>query len=174
MTDRKPPDLSFTSWVDKQINEAMERGAFDDLPGAGKPLPKRNEADDGMAWVRDWLRREGVSTDEMLPPPLKLRKESHQLKEMAPELRSEDKVREAVAELNLRIKEWRRIPVGPPIFVPLVDEETLVAGWREAHPPQVAESAGAGDAHNDREADKPRWWHRRNRRGASVRSSGCG
>jgi len=171
MTHRKPPDLSFTSWVDKQINEAMERGAFDDLPGAGKPLPKRNEADDGMAWVRDWLRREGVSTDEMLPPPLKLRKESHQLKEMAPELASEDEVREAVAELNHRIKEWRRIPVGPPIFVPLVDEETLVASWREAHLPKVAESAGAGDPRNGGSADKPRWWRRRDRRGASSGST---
>jgi Domain of unknown function (DUF1992) len=39
MTERKPPDLSFTSWIDRQINEAAERGAFDNLPGAGKPLP---------------------------------------------------------------------------------------------------------------------------------------
>jgi hypothetical protein len=174
MTDRKPPDLSFTSWVDKQINEAMERGAFDDLPGAGKPLPKRSQADDGMDWVRDWLRREGVSTDEMLPPPLKLRKESHQLKEMAPSLASEDEVREAVAELNHRIKEWRRIPVGPPIFVPLVDADALAASWREAHPANIPESAGAGDARNDGKAGKPRWWRRRNGRGASVRSTGSG
>src|ERR1700693_4530434 len=69
MTERKPPDLSFTSWIDRQINEAAERGAFDNLPGAGKPLPRRNEADATQAWLRDYLRREGVSADELLPTP---------------------------------------------------------------------------------------------------------
>ena len=56
MTERKPPDLSFTSWIDRQINEAAERGAFDNLPGAGKPLPKRTSADAAEAWLRDYLR----------------------------------------------------------------------------------------------------------------------
>ena len=27
------------TWVDMQVNQAMERGDFDDLPGAGKPIP---------------------------------------------------------------------------------------------------------------------------------------
>ena len=76
MTERKPPDLSFTSWIDRQINEAAERGAFDNLPGAGKPLPKRTQADAAQAWLRDYLRREGVSADELLPTPLRLRKET--------------------------------------------------------------------------------------------------
>ena len=39
MTERKPPEITFASWIDQQINEAAERGAFDNLPGAGKPLP---------------------------------------------------------------------------------------------------------------------------------------
>ena len=73
MTERKPPDMSFTSWIDQQIGEAQERGEFDNLPGAGKPLPRRSGADDGLAWVRELLRREGLPTDELLPTPLKLR-----------------------------------------------------------------------------------------------------
>ena len=81
MTERKPPDLSFTSWIDRQINEAAERGAFDNLPGAGKPLPKRTGADAAEAWLRDYMRREGVSADELLPIPLKLRKETEHLAE---------------------------------------------------------------------------------------------
>ena len=40
MTERKPREISFTSWIDRQINEAQERGDFDNLPGAGKPLPR--------------------------------------------------------------------------------------------------------------------------------------
>ncbi len=63
MTERKPPGMSFTSWIDKQIHEAMERGAFDDLPGAGKPLPKRSEEDASQAWLRDYLAREGVPAE---------------------------------------------------------------------------------------------------------------
>ena len=43
MTERKPPGMSFTSWIDQQINEATERGLFDNLPGAGKPLPDREK-----------------------------------------------------------------------------------------------------------------------------------
>ena len=131
MTERKPPGMSFTSWIDQQIGEAQERGAFDNLPGAGKPLPRRSEADDGLAWVRELLRREGLPTDELLPTPLKLRKQSERLAESVQELGSEAEVRAAVAELNRQIAEWRRIPHGPPIFVRLVDGEAMVSRWRD-------------------------------------------
>jgi Domain of unknown function (DUF1992) len=140
MTERKPSGMSFTSWIDQQISEAAERGAFDNLPGAGKPLPKRGDADDEQAWLREYLRREGVSAEVLLPTPLRLRKEAARLAETAPELSSEQEVREAVAELNHRIKEWRRIPVGPPIFVPLVDEDVMLSRWREARATRVPDA----------------------------------
>jgi hypothetical protein len=134
MTERKPPDLSFTSWIDRQINEAAERGAFDNLPGAGKPLPKRTGADAAQAWLQDYLRREGVSADELLPTPLKLRKETERLAETVQDLGSEQEVRAVVADINRRIIEWRRIPTGPPVFLPLLDAESLVGRWHDAHP----------------------------------------
>lgn len=133
MTERKPAGTSFTSWIDQQVQEAGERGEFDNLPGAGKPLPRRSAADDGMTWLRDKLRREGVSTEELLPTPLKLRKQAERLSETLPELHSEQEVRDAVAELNRRIAEWRRVPVGPSIFVPLVNAEQMVTRWRQEH-----------------------------------------
>jgi hypothetical protein len=138
MTERKPAGMSFTSWIDQQISEAAERGAFDDLPGAGKPLPKSNDFD-GQAWVADYVRREGGSVDDCLPTPLRLRKESERLAETVRGLRSEQQVRDAVAELNDQIVQWRRLPLGPPIFVPLVDDEVIVAGWRDARPKEPAE-----------------------------------
>ena len=112
----------------------------------GKPLPK-GEEDAAAAWLREYVRREGVSTEEFLPVPLKLRKESERLAQAAPVLPSEEDVREAAAELNERIMNWRRIPLGPPIFVPLVDADALAARWREAQPatPPAADGAG-GDA----------------------------
>src|ERR1700751_870059 len=117
MTERKPSGMSFTSWVDQQINEAAERGLFDNLAGAGKPLPDQHEEDFGAAWLRDYVRREGVPAEAMLPTPLRLRKDIERLAERVPRLRSEQQVRDAVAELNERIMDWRRLPLGPPVFV---------------------------------------------------------
>src|ERR1700675_4647055 len=131
MTERKPAGTSFTSWIDQQISEATERGAFNDLPGAGQPLPRRHEFD-GETWLRDRIRREGGSPESCLPTPLKLRKEIERLTEAVPDLRSEQDVRDVVAELNQRITDSGRLPLGPPIFVPLVDEEAMVNRWLTA------------------------------------------
>src|SRR5437660_1124087 len=100
MTERKPAGVSFTSWIDQQIAEAEKRGAFDDLPGAGKPIPDRGDA--FQAWLRDYLRREGVSAEELLPAPLRLRNEIERLAGEMRDLRSEQEVRETVRELNRR------------------------------------------------------------------------
>ena len=159
MTERKPPDMSFWTWIDQQINEAAERGAFENLPGAGKPLPK-GEGDAAEAWLREYVRREGVETEEFLPVPLKLRKESERLAQAAPGLPSEQAVREAVADLNERIMKWRRIPHGPPIFVPLVDADALAARWHEARPATPLPSASAPSPAGP---GRRRWWQRRRR-----------
>lgn len=140
MTERKPPDRSFTSWIDQQISEAEERGAFENLPGAGKPLPRRTD-DAAQAWLREYLRREGVPAEELLPTPLRLRREIERLTATVGELPSEQAVRAVVTDLNQRIIQWRRIPEGPPIYLPLVDAGTLVSSWQEAQraaPPSPA------------------------------------
>lgn len=170
MTERKPAAMSFGSWIDEQIRQAEERGAFDDLPGAGKPLPKRSE-DAAQAWLREYLRREGIAADELLPTPLKLRKEIERLGQNAPGLRSEEEVREITRELNRRIVAFRRFPSGPPVFVPLVDADTMVRRWRDAHVRPEPEPAGPGSAPAaaaGRTAAPPagrsarsRWWSRR-------------
>jgi len=170
MTERKPLGLGFTSWVDQQIADAERRGVFDDLPGAGKPLnlgPGMGD-DYGEAWVRDYARREGVRPEEFLPTPLRLRREIERLAETAGEFRSEAEIREVAADLNRRIVEWRRIPVGPPIYVRLVNADDLVARWRAA---RSARQAPGGQAPGGRAAapeppreDGPRrrgWWRRR-------------
>src|SRR2546425_11866897 len=87
MTERKPREMTFASWVDQQVSEAAERGAFDNLPGAGKPISRRGGTD---AWLQDYLRREGVSADELLPTPLRLRKEAERLAGSVQDLSSEE------------------------------------------------------------------------------------
>src|ERR1700689_2868512 len=115
MTERKPAEKSFPAWIEEQIYEGRGGGALANLPGGGKPLPRSERDEDAAeAWLREYVRREGVSTEEFLPVPLKLRKESERLATAAPGLPSEEAVREAVADLNERIMKWRRIPMGPP------------------------------------------------------------
>jgi DnaJ homologue, subfamily C, member 28, conserved domain len=165
MTERKPAGMSFRSWIDQQIEDAADRGLFDDLPGAGKPLPKRDE-DAAQAWLREYLRREGLSTQDVLPTPLKLRKEHEVLAEMAPALPSEDDVRNAVADLNARITDWRRFPLDSPIFVPLVDEDQMVSLWRDAHSEPEPGLPSGRDARPRESAGSRRgrpWWRRRSR-----------
>jgi Domain of unknown function (DUF1992) len=153
MTERKPAGMTFTSWIDKQIQDAAERGAFDNLPGAGKPLPRRH-ADDPEAWAHEYALREGASSDDLLPAPLRLRKDSAQLAESVASLPSELAVRDTVAELNDRILAWRRLPVGPPIFVPLVDADAMVERWRAGQSDPVrAPGAGRPRAAETRPAD---------------------
>lgn len=170
MTDRKPPQQSFPTWIDQQIAEAERRGVFDNLPGAGKPLPPRRESDFTQAWLRDKLHREGVPTEEMLPTPLRLRREGERLTSGPLSLRSEPEVREAVAELNSRIRHWwRNSTDGPPIPVPLVREDQAVASWHQARAVQAAQAAEAGPpapSPADTAPDTPRrrrHWRRRRR-----------
>ncbi|WP_205857130.1 DUF1992 domain-containing protein, partial [Phytoactinopolyspora endophytica] len=81
MTERKPGGMSFESWIDKQIREAEERGEFKDLPGAGKPLTNLGRSNDEMWWIRRKIEDEGLSAEDALPTPLRLRKEISRLPE---------------------------------------------------------------------------------------------
>src|SRR5215472_9297380 len=172
MTERKPREMSFTSWIDQQILDAERRGVFDNLPGAGKPLDLKPDdgGDYGAAWVRDYARREGVAAEDFLPTPLKLRREAERLAESVADMRSEQEVREVVGELNGRILAWRRIPMGPPVFVRLMDSGEMVDRWRaaQAAKARLATPAPAGAARGTpRVRGGGGWWRRlRSRRAA--------
>jgi hypothetical protein len=123
-----------TSWyeslVDRQIREAQERGDFDNLPGAGKPLPDRGELYDEDWWLKELIRREELTG--LAPTSLKIRKEAEELMERLAAVTSEAQVREIVARLNERIDLARRGHVdGPPVVLPAFDVEEVVAAWRD-------------------------------------------
>jgi hypothetical protein len=130
MTERKPPGVSFESWVDKQIREAIDRGEFDNLSGAGEPIRNLDTPYDEV-WVRRLLEDEGATPEDMLPTPLRLRREVERLPETVRKLRSEQAVRDAVEELNERIAAWLRKPLGgPAVPVRRVAVESIVTQWR--------------------------------------------
>jgi hypothetical protein len=157
--------MSFTSWIDQQIIDAEKRGVFDNLPGAGKPIPRRAQDADGQGWLRDYLRREGVSAEELLPTPLKLRKDVERLAASVENLSSEQEVRDAVAELNRRIIDWRRTSAGQPIFVSLVNEELMVRKWTAGQSvKQFAPAPADADCETrDMPPARPGWWRRLSR-----------
>lgn len=131
MTERKPPGASFGSWVDRQIAEAEQRGEFDDLPGAGKPLPKPSGRDSVTEWALQRIKAGDLDTSALLPPALGLRRELQDLPNKLGRERSERRVREIVEDLNDRIREAYRTPQpGPPLTVAPVDVEETVADWR--------------------------------------------
>src|SRR5437763_15449605 len=69
MTERKPPGTSWETWIEAQIRVAGEQGAFDNLPGAGKPLPYLGQEYDPDWWLKQLVQREQIS---ILPPSLEL------------------------------------------------------------------------------------------------------
>ncbi|MDI5961433.1 DUF1992 domain-containing protein [Streptomyces sp. SL13] len=128
MTERKPPGLDFESWVDRQIREAEERGAFKDLPGAGKPLESLDRPYDETWWLKQKMASEGLS---FLPPALALRKEAEDTLEQASRAPSEAAVRRLLEPLNDRIAAAvRRPPPGPPLGLRPIDVEDFLREWR--------------------------------------------
>jgi hypothetical protein len=132
------PMSRFESLVDQQIRSAQERGEFDNLPGMGKPLPGWGSQDDEQWWLKNYLRREGLSTGALLPTSLRLAREIERLPEKVRDLPSEQAVREAVDELNREIADYLRAPSGPYAPVRPVDVDSVVERWRAHHRPGAA------------------------------------
>jgi Domain of unknown function (DUF1992) len=133
MTERKPPGVPFETWVERRIREATERGEFDNLPGAGKPIPDLDKPHDEAWWIRQKLRREDFA---YLPPTIALRKEAEDALERAAKAGSEAEVRQIVADINAKIREGnRKAASGPPLNLSPFDADRVVRDWRARQPP---------------------------------------
>jgi len=133
VTERKPPGVSWETWIDRQIREGMERGDFDDLPGHGKPIADVDRPHDELWWVRNKLQREGVS---YLPPTLALRKDVEDAQAAIESAGSEAEVRAIVIDVNERIRAVnRQATAGPPSNLVPLDVEAAVERWRTAQRP---------------------------------------
>jgi hypothetical protein len=129
MTERKPPGAGFGTWVERQIRAATERGEFDNLPGAGKPIDDLDEPHDELWWFKRKLRREQLS---YLPPTMALRKEAEEALAAATTAGSEAEARRIVAEINKKIVEGnRKAASGPPLNLMPFDVERVVRAWNE-------------------------------------------
>ena len=129
MTRRKPPRVSWESWIDRAVEEGRQAGAFDNLKGKGEPLPGLDRPHDELWWVRQKLQEEGLS---FLPPTLALRKQLEETMDQVARARSEAEVRRMVEELNGRIRDVnRKGAAGPPSTVMPLDVDRVVRRWRD-------------------------------------------
>ncbi|MDF1602267.1 DUF1992 domain-containing protein [Nocardioides sp. YIM 152315] len=149
------------TWVDLQVQQAMERGDFDDLPGAGKPIKDLGAHHDPDWWVKQLVEREKIA---VLPPSLALRKEDAELDDRLDAINYEAEVRRVVEDFNERVIRARySLHGGPPLITMPRDVDDTVAAWaarRAAHAAQRVPRTGPADAPRRRH-----WWNRRSRRG---------
>jgi hypothetical protein len=128
MTERKPAGVAWESWIDRQVRRAREHGAFDDLPGTGRPIPDLDRPFDQHWWVKDKLRREDLS---YMSPSVALRKEAHDALEAARHAGSEAEIRQIVADINEKIRDANRRGIrGPSLMLVPYDVERVVRTWK--------------------------------------------
>jgi hypothetical protein len=143
MTERKPPGTSWETWIEAQIRVAREKGAFDNLPGAGKPLPNLGQEYDPDWWVKQLVQREQIS---ILPPSLELLRKVETELGAIEKLDDEATVRRHIAALNVEIAKVNASPLqGPPTRLGKLDVDKLVSKWRETRSanPAVTEKGSA-------------------------------
>ncbi|ANS77944.1 hypothetical protein SGUI_0548 [Serinicoccus hydrothermalis] len=136
---RRPPAATTAravqSWVDQSIEAAQRRGAFDNLPGAGKPLRDVDTRSDPDWWVKSLIAREQLDLSGALPGVMQLRREKATYPQSLFPLPDEESVRTVVADFNERVLADRRRPSAGPTSPPVVgrlDAEEMVQAWREA------------------------------------------
>jgi hypothetical protein len=116
-------------YVDLHIREAIERGDFDDLPGAGKPIKNLGTQHDPDWWVKQLIEREKISG--LLPPALQLRKDDAELDAKLDRHTAESEVRRELEDFNARVMKARYTPVdGPPLITMPRDVDAEIDAWR--------------------------------------------
>jgi len=117
MTERKPAGKSWETWIEELIHNAHETGEFDDLEGAGKPIPGITDLYDPDWWVKKLLQREKLT---VLPPALELLRKVEVGLAALWSVGNETDVRARVAALNTEIAKVNtrvvegRPPASPP------------------------------------------------------------
>jgi hypothetical protein len=109
--------------IEQQIQEAIDRGEFDNLPGAGKPL---NTGDEGPGW---WARR----FLERLRAADRAAQVAHQVDLELGRLwvlSDEASVRERVTELNVRLSQVNQ-GLAEENRVDLLVADQVVSTWRK-------------------------------------------
>jgi Domain of unknown function (DUF1992) len=151
-------------YVDLQVKQAMDRGDFDNLPGAGKPITSLGTQHDPDWWVKQLIEREKITG--LLPPALQLRKDDAELERTLDRHTAESEVRRELEEFNARVLKARYTPVdGPPLVTMPRDVDAEVDAWRERglarRREAAARRAAAATPPSTYPGRRRRWFRRR-------------
>lgn len=125
MTERKPANVSFESWVGTQIQAAQDHGQFENLPGTGKPIPSDSALDGENWWVRKKMETEGLRYPNLADDLLRRITEARNEACAAP---TDAAARTIVDRMNSEIRTHRiSPPPGPPLVLPLIDIDEVLA-----------------------------------------------
>lgn len=149
------------AYVENVIQQAIRRGEFDDLPGAGKPLEGLNGRHDADWWIRRKIEREQLTG--LGPPALTLRVEDAELDDRLDRVHRESEVRELIEDFNRRVIEARRqLMGGPPVVTATRDADREVRAWRERREARHRRAAEERERHEQAaRSTRSRWWRRR-------------
>jgi len=152
-----------TLWVDLQVRRAMQRGDFDNLPGAGKPIPGLDGTHDPDWWLKSLIAREQITG--VLPPALALRREDAALDARLDQEATADGVRAAVLDFNQRVVEARRqLLGGPPVVTATRDVEAEVTRWQDRRAQRTQRLRDQQEQTEPAAGHRRRWpWQRRHR-----------
>lgn len=130
------------AYIETAIQIAIRRGDFDDLPGAGKPIPGLGTHHDPDWWIRRKIQSENLTG--LGPPAIMLRGEDKGLDERLDLLSREADVREELEGFNRRVIEARRqLQGGPPVVTSPRDVDAEVEAWAARRAARAARAAAA-------------------------------
>lgn len=126
---RANQDAHRSAWVEIQVQQAIRNGEFDNLPGAGKPIPGIDAPYDPDWWLKRLIERERIT---VLPPALALRKEDAEMDATLDRESRPAEVRRILEDFNARIIDARRqLQGGPPVITPLRDVDEQLEAWKQ-------------------------------------------
>ena len=115
--------MEFESLADRLIRESIERGEFDDLPGAGKPIAGLDKPYEPHWWLKSFIDRERSKEASVAT-----RDEIHAQLGSVWQLGSEVAVRARVEQLNAEINTLnQRAQTDFAGF----DVEDVVSAWKD-------------------------------------------
>jgi Domain of unknown function (DUF1992) len=147
-------------WVDLQIQQAMERGDFDDLPGYGKPIKGIGADHDPDWWLKQLVEREQITG--VLPPALQIRRDDAELEDVLDRIGTERGVRREVEDFNARVRKARIQPLGgPPMITQERDVDAEVEHWQARKAARVEEQRALLARRESHASARRRWpWRR--------------
>ena len=116
--------------VESAIEQAVRRGDFDDLPGAGKPLhlPAAHDPD---WWINQRLASGEIDSEALLPVVVLLRKEFERRAETLAALPHARAAREYAEDFTARVHQDRRANPFQRMLAPAWDPADAAQQWNQ-------------------------------------------